>query len=306
LVGLQQLDLPDQGIVDLKPLAHSASLEELNLKNNPVADLSSLLTLPKLRFVDISDTAAAEILDVGDSGMGVRIELEALIDELERRGVDVVNSSATARDDWQLHFDSATLAVIGAEVPDISALGFSELQQLTEFNGDSRRPEVPFLASLEGLQYCGNLQEVKLIEQRIDDLSPLQFLSRLSRLWVIHYDTQEDPFLGQTNHGRLWDLSPLAGHPALEELYLVGTNLLDIEPILDLPMLQTLELNDTFWADLVVFGAEESPAVQAAKQTLFELEASGVVVFYSASNRFDWLRSINQEPVVIEITSQVG
>jgi internalin A len=293
LVGLEGLDLSDQAVVDLSPLADLASLETLNLSNNPVADLSPLLALTHLRELNISDTGAAEILADGDSEMGMQIALEAILQELEQRGVSVINYRALLRDDWQLHFDAATLEVIEPTVGDTSDLSYADLQLLTVFNADLRISGIPSLQNLNGLQYCGNLQQVKLIEQVIDDLTPLKYLSHLSQLWVIHYETQEVDAIGQTNDGRLSDLSPLAGHPALEGVWLMGTNILDIEPILDLPMLQELELNDTFWAELVTFGNEESPAVQAAQRTHLELEASGVHVYssVSAGDRRDWWRA---------------
>ena len=290
LRGLSLLDqleilwIPHQNVVDLSELADLPQLWEVDLTNNPVADLSPLLSLRALHDVNITDTSAAELLANAPDDMPIAIELRAIVAELERRGVNVINDGWTARDDWHLHFAEDTAAAIRDYLNvDGGELTFSQLQQLKEFNVDARFDEEFFITDLSGLQYAWQLDEVKLIEQGVTDIAPLKYLPNLYRLSVIHYEMYE-------TERRLSDLSPLAGHPALEEILLMGTNVLDISPLYNLPFLQYLELNSTFADELYSYGDVENPVAIAIRAEVALLEASGVQVFFNGESRDDWWR----------------
>lgn len=53
LAGLEQLELGDNQITDLNPLASLKSLRVLGLRNNRVGDTRALQTLPILRFLSL-------------------------------------------------------------------------------------------------------------------------------------------------------------------------------------------------------------------------------------------------------------
>ncbi|WPJ98151.1 hypothetical protein SH580_10615 [Coraliomargarita algicola] len=281
---LEVLRIPDQNVVDLSELADLPQLWEVDLSNNPVVDLSPLLSLRSLHEVDITDTGAAELLANASAEMPAAIELRAVVAELERRGVDVTNDSWTARNDWHLHFAEDTAAAIRdyLNLTDVE-LTFAQLEQVKEFNVDARFDEEFFITDLSGLQYAWQLEEVKLIEQGVTDIAPLKYLPNLYRLSVIHYDMSE-------TERRLSDLSPLAGHPALEEIFLMGTNVLDVSPLYNLPFLQYLELNSTFADELYSYGDEENPVAIAIREEVALLEASGVQVIFDGESRNDWWR----------------
>ncbi|MDQ8209593.1 hypothetical protein QEH52_18865 [Coraliomargarita sp. SDUM461003] len=281
---LEVLRIPNQNVVDLSELADLPQLWEVDLTNNPVVDLSPLLSLRSLHEVDITDTGAAELLANASEEMPAAIELRAVVAELERRGVNVINDGWTARDDWHLHFAEDTAAAIRDYLNvDGGELTFSQLQQLKEFNVDARYDEEFFITDLSGLQYAWQLEEVKLIEQGVTDIAPLKYLPNLYRVSVIHYEMHD-------TEPRLSDLSPLAGHPALEEIYLMGTNVLDISPVCNVPFLQYLELNSTFADELYSYGDEENPVAIAIREEVALLEASGVQVIFDGESRNDWWR----------------
>ncbi len=281
LSGLQELTVPDQKITDISSIANLPQLVTIDLSNNPLVDFSSLLRLRALQSVDISNTGAAEILDAASEEMPVRQQLVAILDELERRGVSVTNSSANARDDWELHFDAQTAAAIRDDLRiSDTALTFEDLENVHEFIPDEYDFEI---TDLSGLQYAWQIQEIRLQEQAVTDLSPLKDLPYLSRLYMQHYSNED-------RGARLADLSPLEGHPSLEHLELNGSNVLDISHLVNLPLLEHLELHDTFFADLLTYGDLENPAFQDADATVNALEASGVSVYASGGNRDDWWR----------------
>ncbi len=281
---LEILRIPNQTVVDLSELADLPQLWEVDLTNNPVVDLSPLLSLRALHDVNITDTSAAELLANAPDDMPIAIELRAIVAELERRGVNVINDGWTARDDWHLHFAEDTAAAIRdyLNVDDVE-LTFAQLEQVKEFNVYARFDDEFFITDLSGLEYAWQIQEVKLIEQGVTDIGPLKYLPHLNRLSVIHYDVIE-------TERRLSDLSPLAGHPALEEILLMGTNVLDISPVCNVPFLQYLELNSTFADELYSYGAEKNPVAKAIRAEVALLEASGVQVFFNGESRDDWWR----------------
>ncbi len=92
------------------------------------------------------------------------------------------------------------------------------------------------MSDLTGLEYCVNLQELRLEGKNISDISALAGLTNLQEL-------------------RLWgnnisDISPLAGLINLQELRLQGNNISDISPVAGLISLQTLWLYDNNISDI--------------------------------------------------------
>ncbi|MDD5090142.1 MAG: leucine-rich repeat domain-containing protein [Candidatus Wallbacteria bacterium] len=92
------------------------------------------------------------------------------------------------------------------------------------------------VSTMEGLQYCPNLETVFLSGNRIRDLTPLSGLRKLSTL-----DLADN---------LITDLSPLAGLKQLNKLDLSMNKIVDISPLRGLPQLVSLDLKHNQILDL--------------------------------------------------------
>ncbi|MEA1993287.1 MAG: hypothetical protein U9N35_02675 [Euryarchaeota archaeon] len=93
-----------------------------------------------------------------------------------------------------------------------------------------------FIKNIEGLQYCRNLEKIRLTDNKITDISPLAGLAVLTELK-----------LGGNN---ISDLSPLADLTSLQNLRITSNNIVDISPLVNLTELSWLLLDDNYLSDI--------------------------------------------------------
>ncbi|MFC2095541.1 leucine-rich repeat domain-containing protein [Candidatus Bipolaricaulota bacterium] len=107
------------------------------------------------------------------------------------------------------------------------------------------------IVNLEGIQYCVDLETLKLYKNKIVDISPLTGLIKLSELWLYDNDIVDiSPLSGLANLTTLWlthnqirDISPLTGLIKLSELWLSSNyQIRDISPLSGLTKLTLLDL----------------------------------------------------------------
>ncbi|MDR1563703.1 MAG: cell wall-binding repeat-containing protein [Oscillospiraceae bacterium] len=103
-------------------------------------------------------------------------------------------------------------------------------------NDMNSHPDIVGVSNLEGLQYAKNLESLALIENNIDDLSPIAGLTNLKSLTL--------------NDGAIEDISPIANLTKLKDLDLSNNNISDIATLSGLVNLKRLSLSDNSIADL--------------------------------------------------------
>lgn len=281
---LDELYLSNSRITDLSPLDQLPNLHVVDLSNNPIADIAPLLSLKNLSEVNLDNTGAAELLAFAPESP-IAKEIQRIVSILESRNVTVEIDTNTVRQDWQLHFSDRLAQNIRHELGiESEALSLNDLESLYELRALN---ELPPIHDLNGLQYAWNLEDIIFRDQAISELTSLQYLHKLTRALLYNVSSNKP-------ENRISDLSPLIGHPSLENLDLRGTDVLNIEALAHMPKLKEVNLGGTFVGELIQNGDPyNNPAQQAAQKEQHALIASGVDVGINnpSQRRTDWWRA---------------
>ena len=236
--NLSYLDLEDNQISDLSPIAGLINLRELYLWNNPVSDLSPVKGLTNLTELMLSNTLVSDISPVKGLTNLTRLRL---------RNGHVFDLSPIAG-----LVNLKGLDLFGNNVSDLSPLaGLINLEWLTfERNNVSDLSPLARLINLESLLFAGN--------NNISDLSPLAGLINLKRILSWGESISDlSPLAGLTKledvnicGANLSDLTPLAGLTGLKELYLRSNGISDISPLAGLTELNRLNLSRNNISDI--------------------------------------------------------
>jgi len=210
LIGLTFLDANSRSISNLEGIGHCGDLEKLLLSDNEIVDLSLLLDLPNLRWIDLGDS---EIVDI--SGLSELISLT----ELWLPNNEIVDISALSG-----LTNLRTLYLSHNDISDISPL--SGLTDLWLLGLDDN--EIVDISVLSGLT---NLEMIVLGDNEITDISALSGLTRLVYLYL--------------SHNKIADTSALSGLTNLKTLSLDINQISDIQAIIDNSGVGSLD-----WVDL--------------------------------------------------------
>ena len=195
LINLQRLYLDDNLISDISPIAGLVELHRISLNRNPVSDMSPLSGLKNLNHLSMNDTFISDI---------------SLVRSLPSLTIFGFRSTQVS--------DLSPLAGL----INMTALGFS-----------NKSESISDLSPLAGLI---NLEYINSWGNSISDLSPLAGLTKLE---IIN-------FCG----GNISDLTPLAGLTGLKELYIAFEKVSDISPLAGLTGLTRLDLEDNNISDI--------------------------------------------------------
>ena len=243
LAGLEALEAREAGIRDLAGLEAAASLKELDLGFNPLADLRPLAALPRLESLNL-DGAVADLRELaalasvkrlslrhnGIEDLGPLAGLAALaeLDVGDNRIGDLsplagLAGLAVLRADRNLIADLWPLAPLsGLEVLD---LGANQLRDLQPLAGLARLRMLRLagngLAELHPLSRLEGLQDLGLGGNAVEDLHALSGLGGLRRL-----DLRGNP---------VRDLRPLRALPSLVWVHVGGSRIEDLAPLDGLP-----------------------------------------------------------------------
>ena len=243
LAGLEALEAREAGIRDLAGLEAAASLKELDLGFNPLADLRPLAALARLESLNL-DGAVADLRELaalasvkrlslrhnGIEDLGPLAGLAALaeLDVGDNRIGDLgplagLAGLAVLRADRNLIADLWPLAPLsGLEVLDLGANQVRDLQPLA---GLARlrmlRLAGNSLAELHPLSRLEGLQDLGLGGNAVEDLHALSGLRGLRRL-----DLRGNP---------VRDLRPLRALPSLVWVHVGGSRIEDLAPLDGLP-----------------------------------------------------------------------
>ena len=209
-----RLDLKDNQISDISPIAGLIELRELELGGNPISDISPVKGLTNLTVLYFGNTQVSDLSPV--AGL---INLKKLD---FNNNDDTLDLSPVA---GLINLES----LVGDKIFDLSPVaGLIKLKALF-FHGDN----ISNLSSVAGLI---NLRVIHIGGTSVSDLSPLAGLTKLERLYL--------------PGGEIADLTPLAGLISLEELYLHHNNISDISSLAGLTKLRWIVLYDNNISDI--------------------------------------------------------
>ena len=206
--NLSKIDLRDNEISDLSPLAGLINLEVLDFTFN-VSDLSPLAGLINLEYLHFTDTNVSDF-----SPLAGLINLESLGFSRTPSISDISPLAGLVN----LKF----IGSWGNAISDLSPLAGLTKLEVINFCGGNISDLTP-LAGLTGLK------ELYLARQEISDISLLANLTGLTRLDLHNNDIS--------------DISPLAKLTQLKWLELRATNISDISPLARLSQLEWLDLH---------------------------------------------------------------
>ena len=244
-INLKRLDLWDNNIVDLSPLAGLTKLEELWLNSNAIVDVSPLAGLTNLRMLDLQDNA---IVDV--SPLEVLTKLS--------RGEGLLESS------W-LYLSGNPIGIVS--IPDTVLRKIIERNLRKESGEPITQEDMLHLIEIErlggdqgifkltGLEHAKNLEWLDLSgDNQIIDVSPLAGLTELEFLSL--------------HDNRIADVSPLAKLTKLRDLGLAFNAIVDVSPLTKLTKLERLQV-------------QGNPLSVASKTIhILAIEANGTSVFH--------------------------
>ena len=224
--NLTRLDLSDNKIKDIVPLANLTQLEELYLgeedfdlftRANQISDITPLANLTRLKILDLGDNQVSDITSLANL---TQLEKLHLGGNQIRDITPLVN--LTRLD---------LLNIWGNQIRDIVPL--TNLTQLTGLSLASN--QIRDIAPLTNLT---QLVDLRLQSNQISDITSLTNLTQLKRLYMMRNQIQ--------------DITPLANLTQLEELYLRSNQIRDVTPLTNLTQIVELSLEWNQISDISV------------------------------------------------------
>ena len=202
--NLRELDLSQNPITDLRPLANLTSLESLSLwsvsPNTPTLDIRPLATLINLKVLSLWKTR-------------ISADISPLAGLRKLRHLDLSHSNIENLRPLEGLIELRTLGIEGNSITDLSPLTGLNLRELNTSNN--------LIIDLRPLSGLKNLRRLDLSNNLIEDLRPLAKLIELRTLWIqgnsitdlspltglnltdLKYDVIEDP-IEQTDPAKVW------------------------------------------------------------------------------------------------------
>lgn len=237
LVGLEKLECINTSVNNLAPLSKLSGLRELQLSETQVSDVSPLASVSSLEILNIDKTPVSDISALaGLENLKVVYGDGTQINNVQVKGISKINS------DVLIIYQTPVLEVWWSQLPDSWKLIFrSQVQtsevptreQLHSMLGISvlNIPESSNITSLEALEGCYRLKELRFNDTPISSLMPLLNLSSLESLHCA-----KNP---------ISDLAPLAALPNLKVLNIENTPVSDLTPLANLRKLEDLRCGGT-------------------------------------------------------------
>jgi len=215
LSNLTVLDLDENEIIDISPLATMTQLTQLSLDTNLVSDIAPLTSLSELFELNLRSNAISDI--------GPLANLINLTD------LDLISNAIS---------DIGPLAnLINLTILDMDFNAISDLTPLTDLikltSMDLFNNHIRDIGPLAGLT---QLTVLSLSSNVISDLTPLTDLIKLTELDLIS--------------NSISDISPLAGMAQLTELHLSSNTISELSPLAGLTQLTLLVLSSNSISDI--------------------------------------------------------
>jgi len=254
LAGLQYLELDDDQITNISPVANLSALIRLAVDNNSISTCPSPVSLPNLGELDmngnpiqdlafISEVPSVQVLGMSDTRIQDISPLVFLGTNLLALGL---NDDNLTNPDLLVNFTSLfDLYLNGTPICDVNFLkGKTKLTNLA-LNSDTN------LVDLSGLTNAPNINNLDISSIPARDFTPVSNLKKLSLLTARNDHLSSIAFLTPLNisialtldNNPLSDLSPLAGMKALPYLSAQGDLISNLTPLGGLTNLQNLLLS---------------------------------------------------------------
>ena len=252
MATLRELQAVSMDIRNLTGLEAAVNLEDLNLDNNAISDISPLAGLTKLRHIGLEENVITDLpplekliglaeLHLGNNLITDLSPLEGLINlrgiSLHHNAiVDLSPLAGLIRLEWigMSHNPLADLAPLsgltnlrnfhGWGTPVVNLAGIAKLPKLREINICGGE-----IFDLSPLADAKGLKELYLPGNEVSDLSPLKGLTNLTRL--------------SFEHNQISDLSPLEGLNNLTWIDLRDNDVSDVSSLAELSNLRWLDLS---------------------------------------------------------------
>lgn len=209
--GIKTLDLSfNPLLVSLEPLSQLTALEDLNISNTPVNDITPLRNLSKINTLSLSSTLVTDL-----SPLQYLSNIRELY--LHETAINDISVLAHLR-------NLEKLFAFNTAIRDISAL--EKLSKMTVLRAGH--------TNIEQLDAIKNLTELKILEVNQTPISSLNPVAGLIHLQQLNID--------QTN---VADLSPLSNMNELNLLQLNETKVSDLAPLENLKNLTRVYANKT-------------------------------------------------------------
>ena len=275
---LEKLDAKNRGIQDLTGIQFATKLKRLNLRDNQIFDLSPLAVLVLLHELGLSNNAQIEQFSDLSPLSGL-INLKRL--DFDSKSVSDLSPLSRLTKLEYLHFTDTNVSDFSplAGLINLESLGFNRTPGISDISplaglvnlkfigswghGISDLSPLAGLTKLEHINFCGGnisnitglskltgLKELYLASEEISDISALAGLTGLTRLALHGNDISDISALaGLTKlkwlnlHGNdISDISVLAGLTKLEWLDASINQISDVSPILGLTNLTWLSI----------------------------------------------------------------
>ena len=234
---LRRLNVSDNPLSDLSPLAEFKSLYHLEASNTGVTDIGPLRALGSLATLQLNGNSISDVEPLSDLGRLTSLALGGNgIEDIEPlRGLD----------------DLRSLNLGENRIADVSPLSeMKQLQYLWLWDNPIR--------NVEPLQGLVDLRGLNLTDSPLEDVSPLSAMTRLE--WLILRDneiTDIEPLRDMVNltdlalsGNRVKDVDVVSGMTRLEYLVLRGNAVEDIRPLEGLANVTELHLYDNRISDV--------------------------------------------------------
>jgi Leucine-rich repeat (LRR) protein len=255
LASLKILRLEGTSISDLKPLAELHSLESLQIDGTKVSDLSDLSGLASLKNLSFSGTLVNDLHPLADckSIRSLKLrhtpvtDLGPLSTMLSLEHLDLVRTNVT-----QLHPLARLISL------EVLLLDYTQITSLHDVTGLPSLIRLDLdgtpIGDLDALSELSSLQVLYLQQTKVSNLGPLASLKSLHSLYLGGARKVEDlnPLSGLSTlenlnvaETKVIDLGPLAALSRLRILHLDRTNVTNLSPLAELPLLSQLFLMES-------------------------------------------------------------
>ena len=231
------LQLPDNEISDLSPIAGLINVRDLRLNNNRISDISPYRNLKNLTSTSFRDNMVSDLSPIAGlinldyltfSGNNIS-DLSPIVGLINLRTIDFSNANLSDISPLAGLINLKNIHCWGHAISDISPLvGLTKLERIDFCGGN-----ISDLTSLAGLT---GLKELYLAGEEVSDISPLAGLTGLIRLGLENNDIS--------------DISPIAGLTNLKWLRLDNNDISDVSPIANLTNLTWLAVDRNNISDL--------------------------------------------------------
>ena len=266
LARLSDLRLERNRVSDLSPLSRMVGLRHLRVNYNPVSDLSPLAELLQLESLFIGRLAEGSDPDMGDLSPLARLtnlrtlfvsnvgmaDLSLLSRLQELRTLRLPDNPVTDLSPLRELPNLWSVDLSGTEVRDLSPLAGHRLGSLDV----SRTHVTP--EEVLALPRSRELYSLYMRDLGIEDVSWVTEFSRLQRLYLTRNRVRDLSGLSglselvsvDLGHNGLTDLGPLGGLPKLTAVALGGNRISDVGPLARLSKLTGVVLSDNAVSDI--------------------------------------------------------